>query len=161
MIDSRGYRPNVGIILTNEDEQVFWGKRTGQAAWQFPQGGIKHGETPEEALFRELYEEVGLLSEQVEIIVSTRGWLHYRLPKPMVHSSSRPVCIGQKQKWFLLRMKARDSAIRFDAAATPEFDDWKWVSYWYPLRNIVAFKRDVYRRAMRELSRKLFVESLA
>src|SRR5690606_15101261 len=81
VIDSDGFRPNVGIILTNGLGQVLWARRIGQEAWQFPQGGIQRNESPEQALFRELHEEVGLMPEDVEILACTRGWLRYRLPQ--------------------------------------------------------------------------------
>jgi putative (di)nucleoside polyphosphate hydrolase len=152
VIDEDGYRPNVGIIITNQAGQLLWARRYGQEAWQFPQGGIKYRETPEQALYRELKEEIGLGPEQVELLGSTRGWLRYRLPKRMIRRHSRPLCIGQKQKWFLLRIRCDDSQICFDCSAKPEFDNWSWVSYWYPLGQVVAFKQDVYRRALLELA---------
>ena len=155
MIDEQGYRPNVGIIICNTHGQVLWAKRIGQNAWQFPQGGIKEGETPEQALFRELKEEVGLEEQQVKILGCTKGWLRYRLPKRMVRQGNRPVCIGQKQKWFLLQLQTDDSAINVRATRHPEFDGWNWVSYWFPLGGVVAFKRDVYRRAMTELAPRI------
>ena len=152
VIDSDGFRPNVGIVIANDLGQVLWARRTRQDAWQFPQGGIDQGESPEDALYRELNEEVGLDAEHVEILGSTRGWLRYRLPQRYVRQGSKPVCIGQKQRWFLLRLKAEDSVVRVDRHQKPEFDEWRWVSYWYPLNQIVAFKREVYRRAMKELA---------
>lgn len=155
MIDEQGYRPNVGIILCNDVGQVLWARRIGQNAWQFPQGGIKEGETPEAALFRELYEEIGLTEQQVEVLACTKGWLRYRLPKRMVRYGSQPVCIGQKQKWFLLKLLGEDSCINVNANHKPEFDGWSWVSYWYPLGGVVSFKRDVYRRAMTELAPRI------
>ncbi|BBB27808.1 RNA pyrophosphohydrolase [Amphritea japonica] len=155
MIDSDGFRPNVGIILANSMGQVLWARRIGQNAWQFPQGGINESESPEEAMYRELKEEIGLSPDDVEVIAVTRGWLRYRLPKRMIRHHSHPVCVGQKQKWYLLRMLSDDSAVEIDSTDSPEFDGWRWVSYWYPLGQVVAFKRDVYRKAMRELSPKL------
>lgn len=152
MIDENGYRANVGIILADGAGRVFWGRRVGQAAWQFPQGGIAANETVEEAMFRELQEEVGLQPEDVSIIGSTRGWLNYRLPNGLVRRNSEPLCIGQKQKWFLLHLRSGDEAICLDVHERPEFDTWQWVSYWYPVEEVVSFKREVYRRAMRELS---------
>ena len=101
MIDIHGYRANVGIVLTNKDRQVFWAKRSGMDAWQFPQGGIRPNERIEAAMFRELEEETGLRREHVEVISHTNGWLHYRLPKRFIRRRSRPLCIGQKQRWFL------------------------------------------------------------
>lgn len=155
MIDEYGYRPNVGIILCNDKGQVLWARRIGQDAWQFPQGGIKQGESPEKALYRELTEEVGLKKEDVQILGSTRGWLRYRLPRRMIRHDSHPVCVGQKQKWYLLKLVSDDSRINVRATDKPEFDGWSWVSYWFPLGKVVAFKRDVYRRAMTELAPRI------
>ena len=151
MIDADGFRPNVGIILANDRGQVLWARRIRQDSWQFPQGGINAGESAEDALYRELYEEVGLRPKDVRMLGCTRGWLRYRLPQRMVRRHSQPVCIGQKQKWFLLRLRSSDEQVRMDLTEKPEFDGWRWVSYWYPLGQVVAFKRDVYRRALKEL----------
>ncbi|MBK8970623.1 MAG: RNA pyrophosphohydrolase [Hahellaceae bacterium] len=156
MIDSEGYRPNVGIVLTNQEGRVFWARRIGQDSWQFPQGGIKRDETPEEALYRELHEEVGLGPESVKILALTKGWLRYRLPKKMIRHDSHPVCVGQKQKWYLLRLLSDDTGISTSMSETPEFDGWQWVSYWYPLGQVVSFKREVYRRAMKEFAPLVF-----
>jgi len=153
VIDSEGFRANVGILLANDCGQVLWARRVGgRDAWQFPQGGIHPGESPEEALYRELHEEIGLEPDSVELLASTRGWLRYRLPQRFIRKGQNPVCIGQKQRWFLLRMLADDSAVNLDLNAKPEFDRWQWVSYWYPLNQVISFKREVYRRAMKELA---------
>ncbi len=158
MIDSQGYRANVGIILSNREGRVLWARRLGQDSWQFPQGGIKSHETPEEALFRELREEIGLTPEQVEIIGSTRGWLRYRLPKRFIRFRSKPLCIGQKQRWYVLRLLVDDDAVRLDVSDKPEFEEWRWVDYWLPLKEIVFFKRQVYKKALLELEETLFPE---
>lgn len=150
MIDSEGFRPNVGIIIANNRRQVLWAKRIRQDAWQFPQGGIQQGESAEQALFRELNEEVGLSPGDVQILACTKGWLRYRLPRRL-RRFGRSNFVGQKQKWFLLRMLSADDAVTFDTTDDPEFDHWSWVSYWYPLGQVVDFKREVYRRALREL----------
>ncbi|MBD2857879.1 RNA pyrophosphohydrolase [Spongiibacter sp. KMU-158] len=152
MIDSDGFRPNVGIVIANAHGQVLWARRVGQDAWQFPQGGINDGESPEDALYRELYEEVGLEQADVDVLACTRGWLRYRLPQRLVRHGNKPLCIGQKQKWFLLQMRGDEGKINFDRGDKPEFDHWQWVSYWYPLGQVVSFKREVYRRAMKELA---------
>ena len=152
MIDSDGFRPNVGIILTNDAGQVLWARRINQDAWQFPQGGINPRETPEEALYRELNEEVGLEQQDVKILACTRGWLRYRLPQRLVRTHSQPLCIGQKQKWFLLRLLGSESLVRFDAGPQPEFEGWRWVDWWLPLNEVVEFKREVYRSALSELA---------
>lgn len=151
MIDSRGFRPNVGIIICNAQGQLLWAKRIGQEAWQFPQGGIRYGERLHQALYRELKEEVGLEPSDVEIISSTKGWLYYQLPKNLIRHHSNPVCIGQKQKWYLLGLRADDAKIDLLCNRAPEFDDWQWVSFWYPLSQVIDFKREVYRRALKEL----------
>jgi len=155
VIDPDGFRPNVGIILTNDAGQVLWARRINQDAWQFPQGGINPDETPEDALYRELNEEVGLEREDVQILACTRGWLRYRLPQRLVRTHSQPLCIGQKQKWFLLRLLSNEQRVRMDLTGKPEFDGWRWVSYWYPLGQVVTFKREVYRRALKELAPRL------
>ncbi|WP_399360831.1 RNA pyrophosphohydrolase [Thiohalobacter thiocyanaticus] len=156
MVDPDGYRPNVGIILSNREGELLWARRLGQNAWQFPQGGIRTDETPEEALYRELHEEVGLSPLHVEIIGATRGWLRYRLPDRYIRRHSRPLCIGQKQVWFLLRLLGEEGDVRLNATDHPEFDDWRWVDYWRPLHEVVPFKRGVYKRALRELAPLLF-----
>ena len=153
VIDSDGFRANVGIVLANDRGQVLWARRVGgRDAWQFPQGGIDSGESPEQALYRELHEEVGLSSDAVEVLGSTRGWLRYRLPRRFIRKGQKPLCIGQKQKWFLLRMLEDDAAVQLDLNGKPEFDHWQWVSYWYPLNQVISFKREVYRKAMKELA---------
>jgi putative (di)nucleoside polyphosphate hydrolase len=155
VIDSQGFRPNVGIILLNAEGHVFWAKRKGQNAWQFPQGGIASSESPTEAMFRELHEETGLRPEHVELIGQTRRWLRYRLPKRMIRRHSHPVCIGQKQRWFLLRLVADEDCFRLDATPKPEFDGWRWVDYWHPVNEVVYFKRKVYNLALNELAKLL------
>ena len=154
MVDHEGFRPNVGIILANTRGELLWARRIGgQDAWQFPQGGIQAREDPEAALFRELHEEVGLQPADVRILGCTRGWLRYRLPPRLVRRHQTPLCIGQKQKWFMLQLLGEDSSIQFDnGIEPPEFDHWQWVSYWYPLTRVVPFKREVYRSALKELA---------
>nr|WP_247741569.1 RNA pyrophosphohydrolase [Endozoicomonas sp. G2_1] len=152
VIDAEGYRANVGIVIINDRGQVFWARRFGQHSWQFPQGGVDEGETPEQTMYRELYEEVGLKPEHVKIVASTKHWLRYKLPKRFVRHDSTPVCIGQKQKWFLLKLTSHESAVNLLHCSHPEFDDWRWVSYWYPVRQVVSFKREVYRKVMKEFA---------
>lgn len=151
MIDAHGFRLNVGIILSNARGQVFWAKRIGREAWQFPQGGLQNYETLQEAMYRELTEEIGLQAEDVEVIAMTKRWLYYRLPKQL-RRPGQPVCVGQKQKWFLLRLIADEKHIRLDYSNSPEFDHWQWVDYWQPLEQVIAFKRDVYRKALEEFA---------
>lgn len=155
-IDADGFRANVGIVLIRDDRQVFLGGRTGGRGWQFPQGGIRQGEAPEEALYRELKEEIGLERDDVTVLASTRHWLRYRLPKQYVRRNSHPPCIGQKQRWFLLRFAGTDDRFHFDSTGEPEFERWRWVDYWTPVREVIFFKRAVYARALDELARLAF-----
>ncbi len=151
MIDTDGYRMNVGIILTNLAGQLLWAKRIGQSGWQFPQGGIKAHETPKRAMFRELHEELGLNIKQVQVLGTTRGWLRYRLPHHLIRHYQRPLCIGQKQVWYMLRLLGNDKSIRLNANEIPEFDQWLWVDYWHPLTEVVDFKKKVYKLVLKEL----------
>ncbi len=151
-IDPQGFRANVGIIIMRDDGRVFLGGRAGARGWQFPQGGILHGERAEAALYRELEEEVGLTADDVEELGRTRGWLRYRLPPQFRRRNARPVCIGQKQRWFLLRLTSPESRLRLDSTSQPaEFDRWRWADYWDPIREVIYFKRGVYERALHEL----------
>jgi len=152
MIDSEGYRLNVGIILCNDEDRVFWARRAGMRSWQFPQGGIKFDELPEAAMYRELYEEVGLKPQHVRLLGRTGEWLRYELPERYIRKHSHPLCIGQKQIWYLLRLVASPANIRLDRTDKPEFDAWCWVDFWHPLDDVVFFKREVYRQAMTELA---------
>lgn len=155
VIDPEGFRANVGIVLMHR-EQVFLGRRTGGRGWQFPQGGVRAGETPQQALYRELDEEIGVTESGVELIGETRGWLRYRLPPRYIRRNQQPVCIGQKQRWFLLRLKEPDVMFNFARTAEPEFDQWRWASYWEPVREVIYFKRPVYARALTELASLAF-----
>lgn len=160
-IDRQGFRVNVGIVLMRTDGQLFLGGRSGGRGWQFPQGGVRRGEACDDALFRELNEEIGLTPEDVEVLGATRGWLRYRLPGPFVRRDSTPMCVGQKQRWYLLRLRGAEGLLRFDATdQPPEFDRWRWVDYWEPVREVIYFKRHVYSRALHELGGLAFPRGL-
>lgn len=151
MIDTEGYRANVGIILVNGDGGLFWAKRIGEDAWQFPQGGIRKSESAEQALFRELYEEVGVDKESVEVIGKTQDWLRYKIPEQLIRRHQTPCCIGQKQRWFLLRFTGKESDVCLDSSDKPEFDQWCWIDPIEPPRSVISFKRSVYTEALKEL----------
>ena len=155
MLDREGFRPNVGIILLNRKNQVFWGKRIRTHSWQFPQGGIDRGESPEQAMYRELREEVGLHPHHVRIVARTRDWLRYEVPDRFIRRESRGHYKGQKQIWYLLQLLGQDWELDLRASDRPEFDAWRWNDYWVPLDVVVEFKRGVYEMALTELARFL------
>jgi len=164
VLDKEGYRPNVGIVLANQRNEVFWGKRVNQHAWQFPQGGIDHGETPVQAMYRELEEEIGLQRAHVRILGRTRDWLRYEVPERWARrarESNAGAYRGQKQIWYLLRMTGRDCDVKLRASGHPEFDAWRWHEYWVPLEAVIEFKREVYRQALIELHRFLLTDRRA
>ena len=150
-IDEDGFRANVGIIIANHEGRLLLGGRSGAKGWQFPQGGMEIDEDPEAAMYRELREEVGLEAGDVEVLGVTRDWLRYTLPERFVRRNSVPLCIGQKQRWFLLRAKDADLEFRFDLGSKPEFDRVRWVAFWRPVNEVIFFKRRVYARALHEL----------
>lgn len=151
VMDESGYRLNVGIVIVNHNGELLWGHRVGNHdAWQFPQGGMLENETPREAMYRELAEELGLNSNDVEYLGKTKKWLRYRFPEQFRRYNSRPLCIGQKQKWFLLRLSVNEDHIRLDKSKNPEFDRWRWVDYWHPPEHVIEFKQDVYRKVLKE-----------
>tara|TARA_B110000196_G_scaffold6291_1_gene5626 strand:- start:445 stop:978 length:534 start_codon:yes stop_codon:yes gene_type:complete len=156
VIDSEGYRANIGIVITNEKKQILLAKRYKQDAWQLPQGGIDKGETELEALYRELEEEVGLAPEHVSLLAKTPKWLRYELPKEHVRRKQKPTCIGQKQVWYLLKLVSRDTDISLNLHNKVEFDDWKWVDYWNPVDEVINFKKEVYEDMLKTLAPILF-----
>ena len=158
-IDEHGYRANVGMIVTDGRGQVLIAGRRGQTGWQFPQGGVRPDEPIANAMYRELREEVGLEPDDVDVVGTTRDWLRYRLPKRYIRRDSNPRCIGQKQRWFLLKLLSDPAALRFDLSEQPEFDRCRWVDYWQPVMEVIYFKRRVYEQALTELSPLAFPDS--
>ena len=156
MIDSEGYRANIGIVITNEKKQILLAKRYKQDAWQLPQGGIDKGETELEALYRELEEEVGLAPKQVSLLAKTPKWLRYELPMEHIRRKQKPTCIGQKQVWYLLKLVSNDSDISLSLHNKVEFDDWKWVDYWNPVEEVINVKKEAYEDMLKALAPVLF-----
>ncbi len=151
IVDKDGFRLNVGIILADNAGKLFWARRKGYESWQFPQGGIDKDETEIKAMYRELTEETGLQADDVDVLGCTKQWYSYRLPKQLINYSDTPLMIGQKQKWFLLRLIGSERKIKLDTTKHPEFDRWCWVDYWSPAREVIYFKRKVYSQALIEL----------
>ena len=154
-IDENGFRANVGIILMDEARRVLIAGRRGRSGWQFPQGGVQNRESAEQAMYRELREEVGLEPSDVDVTAVTRDWIRYRLPKKYMRQSE-PLCVGQKQRWFLLSLATDPEKLRFDSTDAPEFDRCRWVDYWKPVEEVIYFKRKVYIRALTELAGRAF-----
>jgi putative (di)nucleoside polyphosphate hydrolase len=152
VIDSDGFRANVGIVLMRDAGDVFLGRQVGGRGWQFPQGGVLAGEALKDAAYRELHEEIGLSPSDVNLIGQTDRWLRYRLPPKYVRRNRHPMCIGQKQRWFLLRLKTDEAKFDFTRTDEPEFDQYRWVNFWEPVREVIYFKRAVYVRALTELA---------
>ncbi len=152
IIDSDGFRANVGIILLRGSGEVFLGRQVGGRGWQFPQGGLQGDESVEQAAYRELQEEIGLEAAEVEVIGKTSHWLRYRLPAKYLRRNRLPMCIGQKQRWFLFALRSRHARFNFARTRDPEFDHFRWANYWEPAREVIYFKRAVYVRALTELA---------
>jgi putative (di)nucleoside polyphosphate hydrolase len=159
-IDSEGFRANVGIILSNDNAKLLLAGRVGSSGWQFPQGGMHRGESAQDAMYRELHEEIGLAAADVEILGATSDWLKYRLPERFIRHGSEPLCIGQKQRWFILKLVSPDNRVRFDLGENPEFDRWRWVDFWHPVNEVIYFKRRVYARALFELGPLVYPSGL-
>ena len=159
MIDAAGYRSNVGMIIINQEKQVFWAKRVqNDNAWQFPQGGVDKDESAIEAMYRELYEEVGLCKTDVRLVAETKEWLQYELPERYIRHNQSPRCIGQKQKWFLLELTSSEMNICLTTSKTPEFNAWCWVDFWYPIQHVILFKKEVYAGALKEFAPLLQID---
>ncbi|SLN13458.1 RNA pyrophosphohydrolase [Oceanibacterium hippocampi] len=143
------YRPCVAVMLLNQAGQVFVAQRIDQTAeaWQMPQGGIDAGETPRQALFRELEEEIGTCN--AEILAESAGWYDYDLPAEIAARVWQGRYRGQRQKWFAMRFLGTDSEIRLDTPH-PEFREWCWLDIAEAIDRGVSFKRDIYARVAQE-----------
>ncbi len=160
MFNQKAYRRNIGIIILNDKNNVFWAKRINEYAWQFPQGGIKKGETLEKAMFRELKEETGLENNHVKIIGRTKKWLYYDVPSKLIKKDWKKSYKGQKQIWFLLKLIGEEKNINLDSQeGHSEFDDWMWQDYIVPASKVVDFKKDIYKRVLLELAPYIFSKS--
>lgn len=150
------YRLNVGIIILNKaGDRVWLGKINRWYHWQFPQGGVDANESIKQAMYRELYEETGLTTEQITLVAESKKWYFYKFPRNVGNIVRDGISyIGQKQKWFLVQLK--DDNVEFKLDIDNEFEEYRWVSYWYPIRNIVYFKEDVYRKVLKEFSKFVF-----
>ena len=146
-----GYRPNVAMIVINNDNKVLICRRRNTQTWQFPQGGIDSNENIQEAMYRELHEEVGLSKEDVNIIGESKKTITYDIPITLRSKVLGEKFKGQDQKWFLLKTIKDDLKINLNNEMIPEFEEFEWVSYWRSLDRIIDFKKEAYRQALTEL----------
>lgn len=160
IIDHNGFRRGVGIVIWNGRDRVLLARRSDHRGWQFPQGGVRQGEPPRDAMYRELKEELGLDPSHVREVARMGRWVSYKLPQ-RYRRSRAPRCIGQKQLWWLLRLTCADEHVRPDLAEEPEFDDWSWVEYWLPAEEVVFFKRSVYRQVLEEFEERVGLRAAA
>mgnify|MGYP003321882504 CR=1 FL=1 len=144
------YRPNAGIIIFNKKGKLLWCKRRTGDGWQFPQGGIDEGESTEEALFRELHEETGLIKSKVSILAVSSKWLVYHIPHVFQRSNKK--YDGAMQKWYLLQLTGTNNDINLNAVNHAEFDAWKWANKETAINNVIRFKKSVYESILAEFS---------
>ena len=150
------YRPGVGAALFNHQGLVWVGRRAAHSDpsvtrfWQMPQGGIDPGETPEQAVMRELMEETG--TDKAEIIGETEDWLFYDLPEHLAGVSWGGKYRGQTQKWIALQFTGEDSDFDLDRHHEPEFTEWRWVPLDEISSLIVPFKHVLYRDIVQQFS---------
>ena len=154
IIDYKGFRRGVGIVIWDGRDSVLLARRSDRRGWQFPQGGVRQGEPPRDAMYRELKEELGLDASDVREVARMGRWVSYTLPARF-RRAGPPRCVGQKQLWWLLRIQCSDERIRPDLAAEPEFDNWRWVEYWRPADEVVFFKRSAYREVLDEFEERV------
>ena len=147
------YRAGVGIVLVNTHGLVFSGRRRDNRdhPWQMPQGGLQEGETPRQAVFREVREELG--TDAITVLEFRPDWLCYDYPAP---DSSRRAALyrGQRHLWYLLRFDGADRDIAIDGAEG-EFSEWRWSAPAEIIDEAVPFKQPAYRQVMRYFASSL------
>ena len=145
-------RPCVGVVIVNNDKKVFVGKRVMKKGvkdeyWQMPQGGIDAGEEPEEALKRELMEEIGAKPEHLDVIAVSKNWYSYHIPKKF----QKRHFASQAQKWFLVKFTGKDEDLDVKQLK-PEFSEWKWEDFKKVPKLVIDFKKDVYKQIFKDFS---------
>ena len=147
---SNKYRKCVGMMILNNKNKILVGRRIDHPSgfWQMPQGGIDENENPEEAVWREMMEEIG--TNKVELIKISNQWIRYEIPSETLKTLPwGKKYVGQSQKWFAFQFIGSDSDINV-GTENPEFSEWKWTNIDTIIDNIVPFKRDVYSKILQE-----------
>ena len=145
-------RTGVGVILLNQENKVFVGKRKDNPIdkWQMPQGGVDKGEDFLSAMKRELYEETSI--KNIKILKEINGFFQYELPENLVGIIWKGKYRGQRQKWFIVKFIGNNKEINLNTKQQ-EFIDWKWIAPEKLPEVIVEFKKDVYIQLLKEIKK--------